>query len=228
MYKIFFVSFCIVFLCSCSGENDINSFNSAADSFTDTSAPIKTIKRNEVMLDGLTFNLDSITLTALIQYNKVAINGICVSVLIDLLQKDKKIEYKDEIQTQYAFEVSDEDLDSLNYYGFGKDDISFTDPRKPIYISGVSPYKEKGLWERVKINPAEFEQNKPVLYRKAAATYLDNKKPRITNITATDQASKYIDYSAEFEYADGQNVYIYFTVKNVNQHIDITLNKSEN
>jgi hypothetical protein len=125
------------------------------------------------------------------------------------------------------YSISKEDIDSLKMYGFTESDMSHTDPKKHIYITGVSPYRERGLWERVRVNSADYEKEFPKLFNRAVSVFFDRKKPVIANVSVTDQASKYVDYSAEFKFSDDQSVYIYFTVKNVNQKIDITLNKGE-
>ncbi|PQJ12669.1 hypothetical protein CJD36_002685 [Flavipsychrobacter stenotrophus] len=200
-------------------NNEINA--------SDTGSQPNTIRRNEATIEGLTYNIDSITYKALILYNKVNVNSICAGIIVGIIERDKKIAFQSEIQTLYCFQVSKEDIDSLKQYGFNESDISHTDATKPIYITGAAQYSAKGLWETVRLGNVDYEKKYPKLYREACAIFLRNKAPRITSVTVTDQASKYVDYSAEFQYNDDQNVYIYFTVKNVNQKIEIMLNKSD-
>ncbi len=229
MHKVLAILVCSVILSSCSDENTGNNpDNQPVETIVaDTSRPAKTIKKNESIIEGLTYNIDSVTYKALVLYNKVTINSICAEIVTNILEKDKKIALQNDIQTLYAFEISKEDIDSLKMYGFTESDMSHTDPKKHIYITGVSPYRERGLWERVRVNSADYEKEFPKLFNRAVSVFFDRKKPVIANVSVTDQASKYVDYSAEFKFSDDQSVYIYFTVKNVNQKIDITLNKGE-
>ncbi len=230
MYRIFALLACsMVLLSGCSDEETPTVYTSPDNeiSQTDTGGQPKTIRRNEATIEGLTYNIDSVTYQALVLYNKVTINSICSGIVTGIIEKDKKIAFKSEIQTLYCFEVSKEDIDSLKQFGFSESDISHTDVTKPIYITGANQYAAKGLWETVRVSNIDFETKYPKLYQSATQVFLKNKGPHISSVTVTDQASKYVDYNAEFQYSDDQNVYIYFTVKNVNQHINITLNKSD-
>ena len=229
MYRLFLVPIVVLSLSSCSDTDDSKDIDAAARRSTENYLPQqKPLKSGYSSVEGISFNIDSITNQALLQYNKIHIETTCKDIVENMLSKNKKLESDANGVAIYGFEIPKYAIDSLKYYNYSITDIGYSDKSKTIYIVGHSPYKERGIWDDVIIKTDNFELQHPELYKKAVTAFINVKKPKLINVTATDQASKYIDYTAEYEYADGVNGYIYFTVKNENQKLAIALNKSEN
>lgn len=178
-------------------------------------------------VDGLHYDPDSAATTALLEYNKAEINGICIDILRKIMERDQKVQEVNNVRTVYGFSLSQDKLDSLAYYGINASDVSFTNVDKPVYLLSTGSGIAKKMYVSCKINIDDFHQRYPSLFARATASFISQKKPKLVGSTITDQSTKYVDYNTEYQFQDGQNVYIYYTVKNEHQHVSVVLNKSE-
>ncbi len=177
-------------------------------------------------IDGLGYNKDSIAFKAFIIYSAANIRSLCASEIARITEKDKR-STTDGIRTTYWFTLSKDKTDSLAYYGIHDKDISKDDPSKVIFLTGNNDLKNKGLYEGTIINLPDIEHKFPVLYAYGCAKYFADNKPKIISSTITDQSTKYADYDVEFMLADGQAVYLSYTVRSEHGRINVVLNKDE-
>lgn len=193
---------------------------------TEQSAATASMK-NGGFLDGIHYNQDSMAIEAMAIYYEVQINTICNDMLKALIEKDKKDEIKTAYHTITAFVLSKDKLDSLKYFGITQDMISSTDPSKAIYLAGEDPYMKRGMYEVARVNIKDYKNQFPVLFKYGRQMFMNDRKPKLMNLTPTDQTTKHIDYSAEFQLSDEQTTYVYFTVISEHQALKIELNKAD-
>ena len=176
-------------------------------------------------IEGLGYNKDSIAFKAFTIYSAANIRSLCASEIARITEKDKRSN-SDGIRTTYWFTLSKDKIDSLAYYGIHDRDISKDDPSKIIFLTGNSDLKNKGLYESAIVNLPDLEHKFPALYAYGCAKYFADNKPKIVSSTITDQSTKYTDYEVEFTLADGQAVYLSYTVRSEHGRINVILNKN--
>ena len=185
------------------------------------------VKKNDSTGNGeKPITIDSAARYALIQYNNIRINELGGEIVEKLLKKNRVLEFSNALGDVYGYAFTKEIKDSLTYFGFQPGDISYTDPKKDIYLSGRRSYVENGTWEKTEINNKNIETKYPNLYKKALERFFLTAKPKIIEINVADRAGNTIDYCEKVSFSDGQEQYICFSIQTSSLKTIVTLIKS--
>lgn len=220
MRRLYFLLFSVSLLTACSSGNDETTEDVPGEELEQKQPGLK----NGGYVDGIHFNPDSIANEALAMYYETEINTRCTALLTNLVEKNKK-EDRGAYQTVLTFELTKDKLDSLRYFGISQDMISTSDASKPIYL--IANKKGGGKYELSRVSIRNYKSQFPVLFAYGKQVFLNDKQPKLVNLTVTGQTTQSLEYSAEFQFADEQSTYVYFTAKSDRQNLQIVLNKSD-
>ncbi len=179
-------------------------------------------------VEGIAYNPEAMALKALIQYSRANIYAYCSGEIERITEKNAKAYEGDGLHTLYRFQLTQDKLDSLAYYGIKPADISKDDRSKPIFLTGKNDLKAKGIYEAAVVSLGNIETSYPRLYSYGCENFLQANKPKIVSSAITDQSTKYADYDVEFVLASGQAIYLSYTVKAAHGQVYVELNKDEN
>ena len=183
------------------------------------------LKSDGSIAENKPVDADSAARYALLQYNKIKIYELGNEIIENLLRKNRRLEFSNQLVNQYGYSFSKDIRDSLNYYGFTDKEIGYGDANKDIDLIGQSPYLENGIWEKVMVKIKNFEAKHPVLYKQAIERFYEDNDPKIQEITISDRAGNVVDYCAKVRLNDGQEQYLCFSIETSNQKTIVTLKK---
>lgn len=178
-------------------------------------------------VEGIAYNADSMALKALILYSRANIYTYCSGEIERIAEKDPKTYEGEGLHTLYRFQLTQDKLDSLAYYGIKPGDISKDDRSKPIFLTGKNDLKAKGIYEAAIVTLGNIETSYPRLYSYGCQNFLLTNKPKIVSSAITDQSTRYADYDVEFVLASGQAIYLSYSVKAEHGQVYVDLNKDD-
>ena len=177
------------------------------------------------LVNGLPYNPDSTHREAIIKFNEIKIIEIGNLMLENILKKNKKLEFQNDIQEAYGYFFTQDVWDSLAALGFPKNEVSMGEESAPIMLEGKPPYIDKGIWEEQKFNNNDMRSKHPILFKRAVDRFMSSEHPKINDVTMENQGGSFVDYSLKVSYNISNDQYIYYTVSNTNQRIVVTVDK---
>ena len=222
MKRFFIIPLFFLLLSGCESDT-IEGASSSNDELTETQFNKQDAQYSKTKLNGLGYNIDSVSNAAITMYNSLRISEICEKIVENLIRKNTKLEYSNDLEDVNCFYFTQETWDSLKYYNYTKEDVSSTNKKVEIYVSGKSPYISSGLYENITVNIKDMEKLHPKLYEKGIAEFFRTKKPKVFELNIDNQSSNKIEYSAKIKFTDGADEYIIFSVSNEGQKIVVRL-----
>ena len=177
------------------------------------------------VVNGLHYSPDSTHREAIIMFNDIKILEIANLIIENILHKNKKLEFKNDMQEAYGYFFTPEVWDTLAAYGYQQSDVTFGEGNKAINLQGQSPYIEKQVWEEVKFNNLDLKVKHPKLYNRAVARFWDDENPKINEIKVDNQGGSFVDYSLKVSYNAASDQYVYYTVSNTNERLVVSVDK---
>lgn len=214
--------FLLVFAASCDDDD--------ADKYGDyitTGSTSKTVPNMGESVNGIYFSMDSISHQVIIKTCQKKIGDICVKIIEDLVKKNKKLEYKNELGDQFGYSLDKQIMDSLAYYNYTSADIGTSVDDNEILLYGITPYREKGIWENITVTNANFEKDHPKLFAKGEALFFKTNNPAMKDLTVENQGGNFVEYNGKVRFADGNEQYVHFTAANKSQKLELEINGNE-
>ena len=219
LMKYLFVLPLLLLLAGCFDENVENPL--------DDDDPSLKVQQSHKLKD-IPYNLDTFNKEAIINYNETRIYNYCNSVINRLSSYNKKPAESSDFDEEYGFTFTKKTMDSLQYFGYSASDTTQTDnERKEIMLIGSDALKEKGIFEKIKLNTRNLKIKHPLLYARGVEIFLANETPHISQVTVKNEGSNFAEYTLKVHLQGGDDEIITYGIFNINNRLAIKMESFE-